>query len=85
MVVVNTNVELKVTPLLVAEMLAEMNDDEQAQVFVELAAIASRWGLGNVDQWYAVGRHLRDCECSTGEARDLVRSIAVGVGPGCGS
>jgi hypothetical protein len=71
---------VELTPLDVAEQFAEMSDEEQAQVFIEVARIARTWMGTNMDQWYAVGGHLRTCSCSTPEARDMVRRIAEGVG-----
>lgn len=69
---------VRMTPLLIAEAFAEMDDEGQAQFFIEVAAIAATWG-GDVQvgrQWTLVGAHLRDCACATEEARDMVRSIA---------
>lgn len=71
------NVDL--TPHQLAVAFADMGDESQAQFFIELAEIAARWEPGNVDQWYAVGRHLVTCGCSTDAARDLVHRIAEGA------
>ena len=71
----------EITPLLVAQMFAELTDDDQAQVFIEVAKIAATWDRHSGMQWFAIGRHLRDCECSTYDARDLVRDIASGLDP----
>jgi hypothetical protein len=73
------------TPQQLAECFCEMYDEEQAQFFIEVAAIAKTWEEGRspclwVDQWELVGKHLRTCSCSTDEARDLVISLARGVG-----
>lgn len=70
---------IEITPRLVAEMLAEMNDEDQAQVFIELAEIAATWAGANFQQWYSVGRHLRTCECSNDNARRLISDIARGL------
>lgn len=76
---VSVNVQL--TPRELAEFFCSMDDEKQAQFFIEAASIAAKWetneqGLGADWQWYSVGRHLRTCSCSTEEARDLVKSIA---------
>ena len=63
-----------------ADSFCDMGDEEQAQFFIEVAAIANEWTDTNADQWYMVGRHLRTCECSNDDARDLIRRIAMGVG-----
>jgi hypothetical protein len=70
---------IAVTPERVAEMFASLDDDGQAQVFVEVAKIAALWTDTNMDQWSAVGAHLRDCECSTDGAREIVERIAFGI------
>jgi hypothetical protein len=55
---------------------ANLNDDAQARFLVEVAKIASEWPSPQVMQWFLVGRHLRDCECSTELAREMVCEIA---------
>lgn len=69
------------TPPQVAAAFCALTDDDQAQVFIEIARIASTWERSSGMQWWAVGRHLRDCECSTYEARDLIDEIAGGMKP----
>lgn len=78
--------EVKVTPRLVAEMLASLNDEQQAQVIIELAAIAQEWAgngsaffAGWTYQFFLVGRHLATCACSTDAARELVHNLHVGM------
>lgn len=69
------NVEL--TPLNLAEAFTEMNDEEQAQFFIEVTAIMGRWGSSRRSQQaYYIGGHLRTCTCSNDAARMLVREIA---------
>lgn len=74
-------VEIAVTPRMLAEAFCDMNDEEQAQVFIEIAAIATATWPGGIYgmQLYLVGRHLRDCSCSTIEARDIIGEIASGL------
>jgi len=67
------------TPAEVAEAFAELSDDDQAQVFIEIARMTKGWPLRGAMQWHAVGRHLRDCPCSSDDARDVVSGIADGM------
>ena len=75
-----TTVQVPINLRRLAEIFAAMDDDKQARFFVEVAEIMSKWEGGNADQqmWY-VGGHLRNCECSTEGARDLIRSLAAGL------
>ncbi len=76
-------VEIKLTPRQLAEAFCEMNDEQQAQVFIEAAAIAQQWkgDFGSGWQWWLVGRHLLTCGCSNDDARELVQEIARGATP----
>ena len=71
-------IEVKLTPKQIAEAIAGLDDEGQAQVFIDLAEIAKDWKDSGM-QWFSVGRHLRDCSCSTYEARSLVEGIAGGM------
>ena len=63
-----------------AQSFCRMNDDQQAQFFVVVAEIMGGWKGGSMsNQAYYIGKHLRDCECSTEAARDFVRSISVAI------
>jgi hypothetical protein len=58
----------------------KMDDDQQAQFFVEVARIMDAWGSGKRDsQAWHIGNHLATCACSTEEAREFVRMIAARV------
>lgn len=72
-------IDVVLTPQQIAAAFAGLSDDDQAQVFIEVARLAAEWPPGNLDQWYAVGRHLATCKCSTDEARVLVQRIADGA------
>ncbi len=77
-------VEIKLTPRQIAEAFCELNDEQQAQVFIEAAIISSEWknSVGTGDdgtQWHSVGKHLAECACSSEAARDIVRAIAGGM------
>lgn len=71
--------KLSVTEL--AQAFTELDDDAQAKFFVEVTNIAATWSAEDWQhnqemQWFFVGRHLRDCECSTEAAREMVCEIA---------
>jgi hypothetical protein len=70
---------ITLTPAQVAEAFCDLDDEGQAQVFIEVARVESAWPPGNFQQWQAVGRHLRDCSCSSEEAREIVSGIAEGM------
>jgi TorA maturation chaperone TorD len=72
-------VEVDITPELLGQLFADMDDDAQCKFFVAAAEVASKWEANWEGQFYAVGGHLRNCSCSTEDARDLVRSIARGL------
>ena len=69
------SLDFNLTPAQVAEAFCDLDDERQAQFFVEVARLAQEWPKAHY-QWSLVGNHLRDCECSTEAARDMVREIA---------
>lgn len=76
------SIDMNLTPLQLAESFIEMTDEQQAQVFIEIAKPSMNWtALQRMNQWFSVGRHLRDCSCSNDGARELVIEIADGVKP----
>lgn len=76
---VATEVEITLTVEKIAEAFWDLDDDEQARVFVEVARLARESAGGGLNQAYAIGRHLLDCECSTSDARGFVQMIAMGM------
>lgn len=73
-------VEIKLTPLRLAEAFCEMNDEDQAQFFIEAARVCRTWAAGGPGmQWWMVGKHLATYACSTEEARDLIRDVVAGM------
>ncbi len=81
-VVIEATVKIPVDLDLLARAFASMDDDEQTQFFVKVAEIAKTWGNkwgGAQGQWIAIGGHLRNCQCSSEEARDMIRDIAWGL------
>jgi hypothetical protein len=70
-------VTVALTPHRLAEAFCDLSDEEQAQFFIECAEIAeTQWDHHAGMQWSAIGGHLRTCECSTYEARQMVEDIA---------
>lgn len=66
-----------------AQWFAGLTDDEQAKFFVA-AVVHFKKGLDRPharaeSQWQAIGNHLATCECSTEEAREMIRSIMYGM------
>ena len=72
-------IDVKPTVAQLAEAFADLSDEVQAQFFIEVAAIAAKWGVPACVQWHMVGRHLRDCACSTYEARAMISDLNDGV------
>lgn len=58
-----------------------LSDELQADFFIAAAEASKEWRCqGSWSyQFFLVGRHLRDCSCSTERARVLVREIALGL------
>jgi hypothetical protein len=72
----NVTVDVPLTLDQLAGLFVELDDDSQAQFFVKVAALMQSWTPHERDmQAFYIGRHLRDCRCSTEEARDLVSAI----------
>lgn len=73
-------VDIKLTPRELAQAFCDMDDEAQAQFFIDAADIASGWKGALADwQWHTVGKHLLRCECSTDLAREMVTSIAEAI------
>ena len=80
MAVTRINVQIDVTPDLIAQAFCEMTDDDQAQVICKIAAIMNPpEGFDGVVNWECqmerVGKHLAECECATEGGRNVVRAI----------
>ena len=74
---VETEVELSIE--VAAQWFAGLNDDEQSKFFVEVARAAESFPYRQETQWLAVGNHLATCECSTENAREMIRGILYGM------
>lgn len=59
-----------------AEWFCDLSDDEQCKFFVEVARIMDGWPGGGDSQLYYIGGHLKNCKCSTPEAREMIRALA---------
>ncbi len=59
-----------------AKWFASLDDDQMCRFLVLVAEEAKKFD-GNPDmQWYYLGGHLRNCKCSTPEARDMIKKWA---------
>lgn len=65
-----------------AKWFCGLSDDEQCRFFVAVAREAESFGGGYSSQWFFVGSHLRNCECSTDDAREIVREMHRGLETG---
>lgn len=78
----NVTVDVPLTLDQLAGLYVELDDDSQAQFFVKVAALMQSWTPHERNmQAFHIGRHLRDCRCSTEEARELVNAIAESMQP----
>lgn len=76
---ITKTIEIEIDIALMAEWFAGLDDERQADFFIEVSRIAKAWPGYQGNQWYLVGRHLKTCECSTFEARDMIEHIACGL------
>lgn len=77
---IKAQVEIDLSIVNGAAWFAELNDDEQAQFFVHVAAIAAETYEGSPEsQWIRIGDHLATCKCSSEQGRELIRSIHYGM------
>lgn len=77
-------VEVRLTPAQLAQAFWALDDERQAQFFIDAARIAheicAKTGGNPGFQWFSIGGHLRNCPCSTYEARQMVEDIASAAG-----
>ena len=59
-----------------AKWFAALDDDQMAKFLVAVAAEAQKYPGNPDNQWYSLGGHLRNCECSTEDAREMIRAWA---------
>lgn len=69
-------VDVPMTLEQLAGLFVELDDDSQAKFFVEVARLMGSWTPHerNMQEFY-IGRHLRDCSCSTEDGRYFLRNI----------
>jgi hypothetical protein len=70
---------LGINPEELAFLFCQLDDELQTDFFVECAKIGEEWDREQHNQWYAVGRHLKTCECSSSEAREMIKAIYHGI------
>lgn len=69
---VTTDIELDID--VAAKWFAGLDDDQMCKFLVAVAAEAKNYPCNPDNQWYYLGGHLRNCECSTEGARQMLRS-----------
>ncbi len=73
------NREMGIYPDELARFFCEMDDEQQAEFFIACARHAKEWDFSAHGQWFAVGRHLKECDCSNDSARDMVKCLNLGL------
>lgn len=71
---VTTEIELDIETA--AKWFAALDDDEMCRFLVAVAEEAKSYPSDPDNQWYYLGGHLKSCECSTEDAREMVRKWA---------
>lgn len=71
---VTTEIELDIETA--AKWFAALDDDGMCRFLVAVAEEAKAYPGDPDGQWYYLGGHLKNCECSTDAARDMVRKWA---------
>lgn len=71
---VTTDIELDIETA--AKWFAGLDDDQMCRFLVAVAAEAEKYPSNPDNQWYYLGGHLRNCECSTDAAREMVKAWA---------
>ena len=69
---VTTEIELDIETA--AKWFAGLDDDEMCRFLVAVAKEAQSFKNGADSQWYYLGGHLKNCACSTEDAREMIRS-----------
>lgn len=71
---VTTEIELDIETA--AKWFASLDDDAMCRFLVAVANEAKSYPSNPDNQWYYLGGHLRNCECSTEAAREMVKAWA---------
>ena len=69
---VTTEIELDIETA--AKWFASLDDDEMCRFLVAVVKEAQSFRCGAGSQWYYLGGHLKNCKCSTDDAREMIRS-----------
>jgi hypothetical protein len=59
-----------------AKWFAHLDDDEMCRFLVAVAEEAKSYPNNPDSQWYSLGGHLKNCKCSTDDAREMIRAWA---------
>lgn len=73
-ITVTTEIELDID--VAAKWFTGLDDDQMAKFLVAVAAEAKKYPSDPDNQWFYLGGHLRNCPCSTEDAREMVRRWA---------
>lgn len=57
-----------------ARIFVHLDDDQMCKFFVEVHKLSSEFPAFD-NQWYYLGGHLRNCECSNEGTREMLRNI----------
>lgn len=71
---VTTEIDLDIETA--AKWFAGLDDDQMCRFLVAVAAEAQLYPSSPDNQWYYLGGHLRNCPCSTDDAREMIRAWA---------
>lgn len=66
--------KVEVTVDVLADVFCALDDDAMCQFFVKVHERASKVPTFD-NQWYYLGGHLRNCECSNDGTREMLRNI----------
>lgn len=67
---VTTEIELDIPTA--AQWFAQLSDDDMCRFLVAVAEEAKAYPSDPDSQWYYLGGHLRNCKCSTDDARTMI-------------
>ena len=74
---ITRTIEIEPTVKELAECFAHLNDEDQAQFFVEVDAVMESWGSYKRGMQISfIAGHLATCNCVTQGAKDFIRDIA---------
>lgn len=73
-ITVTTEIDLDVETA--AKWFASLDDDLMCKFLVAVAAEAEKYPHSPDNQWHYLGGHLRNCECSTVAAREMIKAWA---------